>query len=62
MTRPPHGGLTRSERGLYNEGQLDFNLTVSVAQLVERRTVAPVVEGSSPSTHPNLPDAKDLEE
>ena len=26
---------------------------MSVAQLVERRTVAPVVEGSSPSTHPN---------
>ena len=29
-------------------------LLVSVAQLVERRTVAPVVEGSNPSAHPTL--------
>ena len=29
-------------------------LLVSVAQLVERWTVAPVVEGSSPSAHPTF--------
>ena len=38
----------------YNETVARFKSLVSVAQLVERRTVAPVVEGSIPSTHPNL--------
>ena len=37
---------------LYNEAAVRFFHLVSVAQLAERRTVAPVVEGSSPSTHP----------
>ena len=53
MAHCPPARLTLSERGLYNECQHDFYLMVSVAQLVERRTVAPVVEGSSPSTHPS---------
>lgn len=35
-------------------GRLEASLVVSVAQLVERRTVAPVVEGSSPSAHPTF--------
>ena len=30
------------------------NLVVGVAQLVERRIVVPVAEGSNPSTHPKL--------
>ena len=54
----PPGAVDRAGSGLYNGDQLEFNFTVSVAQLVERRTVAPVVEGSSPSTHPILCKAR----
>lgn len=51
---PPSPGLTLAAPGSYNGDQFEFNHTVSVAQLAERRTVAPEVEGSSPSTHPNF--------
>ena len=44
--------LTPLNAAFYNEGQYHLNLTVTVAQLAERRTVAPEVEGSSPSSHP----------
>ena len=46
--------MTLSAGCFYNEKQFHPDRMVSVAQLVERRTVAPVVEGSSPSTHPNF--------
>ena len=36
-----------------NTGVLNFVLAVGVAQLVERRSVAPNVAGSIPVSHPN---------
>ena len=58
--RTAFAGLTLAAHGLYNEVQIAFNRTVTVAQLVERRTVAPVVEGSSPSSHPINPQSRFL--
>ena len=34
--------------------RIEGSFTVGVAQLVERRIVVPVAEGSNPSTHPIL--------
>ena len=46
-------------RILINNGRLSD--MVAVAQLVERRVVVSVVEGSSPFSHPKYLVAKDLE-
>ena len=43
-------------------GKLYLDLMVGVAQLVERRIVVPVAEGSNPSTHPILSAARRMSE
>ena len=37
---------------------VNFETAVGVAQLVERRSVAPNVAGSIPVSHPNSPDSQ----
>ena len=52
------GARCREFKSLYPD-QLFVNSKISmvtVAQLVEPRTVTPVVVGSSPISHPNLPN------
>jgi hypothetical protein len=58
MIRP---ALFRQSRRPFARHRLVLNYppTVGVAQLVERRTVAPNVEGSNPFSHPKiLPNAR----
>ena len=52
--------LTFAENPLHKTGlfSISFKNMVGVAQLAEHRVVAPVVEGSSPFTHPILPASR----
>ena len=51
-TLPPDGGAFRFCRFSV---KWTYSRMVGVAQLVERRTVAPNVVGSNPISHPNTP-------
>ena len=49
------GELTSQCRVTTHEVWQNYKIVVGVAQLVEPRVVIPVVVGSSPIIHPNLP-------